>query len=131
MPEGVEVTIEDGVATIEFLDRGLRGRGVGALLAAGGPSAVTKVTLPRTAYVVPVSVAAAAGMLDGYTPPKAAPAAAPPPKGYDDGLPDMDWSRAAINEYATKVGVASPADLPNKQAVLDAIANSGLPGRDA
>lgn len=121
MPEGIEVSIEDGVATVEFLDRNLRGRGIGALLAAGGPASVTKVTLPRLAYMVPASVAKDAGMLDGFPPPKKAEA----PKGYDDGLPDMDWSRAAINSYAAEAGVASPADLPNKQAVLDAIAALG------
>lgn len=129
MPEGVEVTIEDGEATIEFSDRRLRGGGLSALLAAGGPGAVTKVTLPRAAYVVPVAVAQAAGMYDGYSQPKPAPKpAGKPAKGYDDGYPDMDWSRAAINEYAANAGVASPGDLPNKQAVLDAISASASPG---
>lgn len=40
---------------------------------------------------------------------------------YDDGLPDGDWSRAALNAYAAEHGIVSPADLPNKAAVLAAI----------
>lgn len=40
---------------------------------------------------------------------------------YDDGKPDMDWSRSALNDYATNLGITDAASLPNKQAVLDAI----------
>lgn len=41
-------------------------------------------------------------------------------KGYDDGKPDADWSRAALNEYATRLGL-DPNSFSNKKAVLDAI----------
>lgn len=42
-------------------------------------------------------------------------------RNYDDGSPDSDWTRAALNNYATDLGIADAAGLPNKQAVLDAI----------
>lgn len=64
MPRGVEVEVVDGMATIAFVDRSLRGLGLTALLAAGGPESVQKVTQPRVAYIVPVEVARAAGLLD-------------------------------------------------------------------
>lgn len=68
MPRGVEVEIVDDEATIAFVDPTLRGQGLAALLAAGGPDAVGKVTIPRTAYIVPVDVARAAGLLDEVPP---------------------------------------------------------------
>ena len=50
-----------------------------------------------------------------------APTPPAPTSTYDDGLPDLDWSRAALNEYAVNLGITDAAALPNKQAVLDAI----------
>ncbi|MCV7424347.1 hypothetical protein H7K45_27750 [Mycobacterium yunnanensis] len=63
MPQGVEVFVEGGVATVEFVDREKRVDGLNALLQAGGQQ-VRKVTRPRQAYVVPEDVARAAGLLD-------------------------------------------------------------------
>lgn len=40
---------------------------------------------------------------------------------YDDGKPDADWSRAALNSYAVKLGIGDAKGMPNKTAVLDAI----------
>lgn len=42
-------------------------------------------------------------------------------EGYDDGLPDGDWSRAALNKWAVEHGISDPDHLPNKAAVLAAI----------
>ena len=36
--------------------------------------------------------------------------------------PSLDDSRATLNRYALSVGVDDPDTLPNKQAVMDAIA---------
>jgi hypothetical protein len=136
MPAGVAVEVEDGYATVEFLDRRLRGVGIGALLAAGGPEAVEKLTRPRTAYRVPESVARAAGLLDepadfdrgGDLPPaakavtpKAEKVVGPPSRGYDDGLPDSDWSRAALDNYAAHELGLDTTGMRTKADVLAAI----------
>jgi hypothetical protein len=39
---------------------------------------------------------------------------------YDDGFPDADWTRKALDGYALARGIDAKS-LPNKQAVLDAI----------
>lgn len=45
-----------------------------------------------------------------------------PAPNYDDGLPDMDWSRRALNDYAARLTPPVKAvDLPNKRAVIAAI----------
>lgn len=47
----------------------------------------------------------------------------PPGRTYDDGLPDMDWSRQAINNYGA--ALTPPVDVtgePNKRAAIAAIA---------
>ncbi|MCV6982098.1 hypothetical protein H7I53_17935 [Mycolicibacterium pulveris] len=125
MPVGVNVSVEGGVATIDFVDRSQRGVGIGRLLrAAGDPGLVEKRTGgPRPVYRVPVRVAAKAGMIDRPTRPAAPQPPAAPSRGYDDGWPDMDWSRRAINEFAG-AAMTPPLDVtgePNKRAALDAI----------
>lgn len=131
------VTIEDGVATIVFANASKRLRGIGLLLdVAGDPQLVKKVTLPELAYIVPEWVAHAAGMVAPLPikPPKApvtvSPVPAteptveaapiPPQRGYDDGKPDMDWSRSAMDTYAANLGL-NPRHYHNKTAVLEAI----------
>ncbi|WP_454232033.1 hypothetical protein [Mycolicibacterium fortuitum] len=65
MPAGVDVVVEDGFATIEFVDRSLRGPGLAKLLEVGTPpELIEKVTLPRLAYIVPEGNARLAGLLD-------------------------------------------------------------------
>ena len=118
MADGVVVTVEDGVATVVFPDEQTRLAGVTALLAASeDPKDVQKVTLPQVAYVVPEAVAQTAGVVEDL-PIKPAPAPAAPT--YDDGKPDMDWSRAAIDAYAIKLGL-DPKQYHNKTAVLEAV----------
>lgn len=41
-------------------------------------------------------------------------------RSYDDGKPDADWSRAALNKYARGIGV-DPSQYSNKSALLSAI----------
>ena len=130
MPIGVEVDIEDDEATVAFVDRTRKGPGLNALLKVGGPENVRKVTLPREAYVVPVWVARDAGLTEDAPAPADVDDTPVNDPNADDGLPDMDWSRKAINEYAANVGVVDPEKLGNKQDVIDAIkaAEVGAPG---
>lgn len=123
MPKGIAAGVADGTATIEFVDPALRGLALtklfAAVKAAGlDPSVVVKTTRPL-AYSAPESVVRAAGLLDEAA---LSDEPAQPPKGYDDGEPDMDWSRAAIDEYAAKLD--PPLDTTgekNKQDAIDAI----------
>jgi hypothetical protein len=67
MPAGIEASIEDGFATIDFLDRSLVGPSLEALRQVG--SKVTKETRvgPRARYTMPEGDARAAGLIDGET----------------------------------------------------------------
>lgn len=118
MPDGVVVEVEDGFAVIDFVDRKKRGPGLRKLVERYGPEVIETLTRtgPRRMYRVPEGNAREVGLID-IPPP--APAAAP--VTYDDGFPDADWHRAALDEYAKKIGVISADKLPNKAAVLSAI----------
>lgn len=65
MPEGVDVVVEDGIATIDFVDPAKKGPGIEALLLAGGPVSdpLTR-TGPRELYQTTEENARAAGLLD-------------------------------------------------------------------
>lgn len=67
MPAGIEAVIEDGFATLDFIDRSLVGPSLAKLAAQG--SRVTKETRtgPRARYTMPEGDAVAAGLLDGAT----------------------------------------------------------------
>lgn len=66
MPDGVLVTVVDGMAAVEFLDPALRGPGVASLIEFGGAATVEKRTRPpRPVYIVPEGNARAVGLLDG------------------------------------------------------------------
>lgn len=67
MPKGIDVLVEEGFATIDFVDRNLRGQGIAALLEHTPAELVEKITRsgPRALYRVPEGNARAAGMLDG------------------------------------------------------------------
>lgn len=120
MPEGISVLVADGVATIDFLDSSKRGPGLARLFAAGAAGdQVRKRTRmgPRPVYQVPEVFARAAGLIDGDW---SDDAPAPTGKSYDDGEPDLDWSRADLDAAALKAGVVDVDKLPNKAAVLKA-----------
>lgn len=168
MSDGVEVAVDGGFATIDFVDPARRGPGLAALLEQCEPSDIEKLTGvgPRSArYRVPETVAKAAGLLDKSSRVEALqeadtssatdatgsvassplpqditlaqmrnavkftadglpplPDNDPVPVTYDDGLPDMDWSRQAINHYAATL--TPPLDVtgePNKRTALAAI----------
>lgn len=137
MPAGVDVAVEDGFATIEFVDRSLRGPGLAKLLEVGTPpELIEKVTRPRLAYIAPEGNARLAGLLDeadapafaegGVVPadadlPEALPDTAHTlPASWPDGEPDDGWKRPELDAYARSKGI-DPTELPNKDAVLAAI----------
>ncbi|UBF41618.1 hypothetical protein SEA_ANARQUE_15 [Gordonia phage AnarQue] len=65
MPEGIIAEVEDGFATIDFVDRSLRGPGLSKLLEFG-PETVETLTRsgPRRVYRVPEGNAREVGLLD-------------------------------------------------------------------
>ena len=67
MPAGIEAVVEDGFATLDFIDRALVGPSLEKLRLAG--SKVTKETRvgPRARYTMPEGDAVAAGLIDGAT----------------------------------------------------------------
>lgn len=118
MPEGVDVTVVDGFASIEFVDSEKRGPGLKKLLEHTPAELIEKRTRPRVTYTVPEGNAREAGLLDDG----ADVDTADDGKGYDDGKPDMDWSRKAIDDYAAEL--TPPLDTTgeaNKHDALDAI----------
>lgn len=122
MPAGIDVVVEDGFAVIDFVDPKQRGPGLQRLIALYGPEVIETMTRtgPRRLYRVPEGNAREAGLVDvpGGLVSVVEPAPSP---NYDDGKPDADWSRAALNAYAVGLGIRTAAKLPNKHAVLDAI----------
>lgn len=220
MPEGVEVLVENGFATIDFVDRSKFAAGLSALLAHTPHGLIQKLTRsgPRTQYQVPEGNAREAGLLDSaslvstlpdrvdlvhgarladadpnafgedhwhhpqngvdghayvsdrdgdnghirgplrpnkpvsdapsvpagasigaadlqklvkeHTPkPVAVSGAAvtvsptPVPLDYPEGEPNDKWSRTELDAYAIAIKKMDTTDLPNKSAVLKAIAN--------
>lgn len=147
MPAGVDVLIEDGFATIDFVDRARRGPGLAALLTVGGPEMIETMTRtgPRTLYRVPEGNAREAGLIDGTTM-SVAPATGEPREGIEvplgewgelndpgdgaplppiekawpDGEPSEDWKRHELDAYAAAYGIDT-SSLPNKPAALAAI----------
>lgn len=66
MPEGISAAVEDGFATIEFLDLTLAGPALARLLEVGGPELIDVDTGgARRSYIVPESIARDAGLIDG------------------------------------------------------------------
>lgn len=130
MPAGIEAVLEDGFATISFLDPSLRGTSIAKLLDVVGPEFIEiRTGGTRRSYVVPESAARAAGLLDTAaptpeqtpddkpedtapeTPAEAEPAAtdesvpvAPPKPGTKGG------TKAAWETYANAMGVSFPSD---------------------
>jgi hypothetical protein len=65
MPKGVEVVVENGFATIDFVDAAKRGPALAKLHKIGGPASVETITRegPRRQYRVPEGNARAAGLM--------------------------------------------------------------------
>ena len=67
MPAGIIATVDNGFATIDFVDKSLRGPALAELVEIGGPASIETITRdgPRRKYRVPAGNAQAAGLLDG------------------------------------------------------------------
>lgn len=102
MPAGIEVVVEEGFATIDFIDGTLRGPGLAKLLEVGTPpEAIEKLTRegPRAVYVVPEGNAREAGLLDEAT------------------------EYVAPADGVEKTGIELPADGTVTEVVLDGTGN--------
>jgi hypothetical protein len=115
--EGVEVTVEDGMATIRFTDRSKRAAAVGKLIASGGPEIIEYLSIdyPYPAYRVPEGNAREAGLIGKDKPAKAVAA----------DVPNDGWPRAKLDEYALDKRGLDTTHLRSKAEVLDALAESG------
>lgn len=155
MSAGIEVAVADGFATIDFVDRELRGPALAKLIDIGGPGSIEPLTRrgPRKRYRVPEGNARAAGLLDdasavdaltsgdsGYA---AALADADPRSTVEVAVavgrqqqspqpqkqqPDIEWTRAKLDAYARDVkgiDTSDASEYPNKAAVLAAINEKG------
>lgn len=69
MPAGIEVEVDNGFATLDFVDKSLRGPALAKLIEDGGGEIVETITRegPRRKYRVPLGNAEAAGLIDGST----------------------------------------------------------------
>jgi len=69
MPQGIIATVDNGFATLDFVDPSLRGPALTKLLEIGGPESIETITRvgPRRQYRVPEGNATEAGLLDGDT----------------------------------------------------------------
>ncbi|AEJ94582.1 hypothetical protein BANE1_15 [Mycobacterium phage Bane1] len=67
MPAGIIATVDNGFATLDFVDKSLRGPALAELVEIGGPASIETITRdgPRRKYRVPAGNAQAAGLLDG------------------------------------------------------------------
>lgn len=123
MPEGIIAEVDEGFATIDFVDRSLRGPGLQKLIEIGGGASVDVLTRsgPRKKYRVPEGNAREAGLLD-----EAAPADTAPPVTLPEGEPDDDWKFDQLKAYATQHGVDIDG-LRSKAEVLAAIQAAPAP----
>ncbi|QFG11162.1 hypothetical protein PBI_CLOVERMINNIE_15 [Gordonia phage CloverMinnie] len=109
MPEGIIAEVEDGFATIDFVDRSLRGPGLSKLLEFG-PETVETLTRsgPRRVYRVPEGNAREVGLLDAASEAdddkgqddKDSGAGDDTPTDYPDGEPDSEWKFDQLKAYA-------------------------------
>lgn len=148
---GVEVVVSDGFATIDFIDRELRGPALARLIDIGGPDSIEPLTRrgPRKRYRVPEGNAREAGLLDASSavdalasgdtghaqrladadPRSAVDAAVVAGTGqqsprYPAGAPGDDWKRAQLDAYALdvkQIDTSDTASYPTKASVLAAI----------
>lgn len=121
MPEGIEVEIDNGFATLDFVDKSLRGPALAKLIEDGGPDVVETITRegPRRKYRVPEGNAAAAGLIDGSTPVEPNKSA-----GQDTGAADALASAQSTGPFPFPT-------VRNKWSTGDQTTTGELPGAQA
>lgn len=124
MPAGVESVVQDGLATIEFVDHAQRGVGLARLLEFAPADQVQKVTRPRPAYVVPERYARAAGLLDAAGDLSEDAGGDDQVILYPEGDPSDDWRRDELDAYALEKHQLDTTSLGKKSEVLAAIAEA-------
>lgn len=120
MPAGIVATIDNGFATLDFVDKTLKGRALARLIEIGGPRSIDIDTHSGRRYLYRVAEGNAreAGLLDGAPP--TAPAAAAVRPAEPINRPTTEWSFAALRKHAADLG-KDPSALRSKAAVLDLI----------
>ncbi|UVT31445.1 endonuclease VII [Mycobacterium phage Sejanus] len=148
MPEGVNVVVEDGFATVEFVDKKLGGPALAKVFAQGTPpELVEKRTRPRVTYTMPEGNARAAGLLDEADVPAAIVDTTEIPDGEAvpepvlvEGGPLPDGSLPVLETSGDDAPKSWPDGEPNddwKRPELDSYAAAlgldtrGLPNKDA
>lgn len=114
MPEGVDVVVEDGFATIE--PGAQRGVVAAQLLEHTPPDLIEKLTRPRHAYRVPEQYARAAGLVDELANADGPQVLTPGP----DETPDESWKVDELKAYAEQHNI-DLGDATKKADILDAI----------
>ncbi|WIC89995.1 hypothetical protein SEA_SISKO_13 [Gordonia phage Sisko] len=127
MPEGIIAEIDEGFATLDFVDRSLRGPALQKLIEIDGGASIEVQTRsgPRKKYRVPEGNAREAGLLDEALP--APPTGNPgdpnksdPAPEYPEGEPSADWKFDQLKAYAAAHNVDTDG-LRSKVDVLAAI----------
>lgn len=123
MPEGIIATVEDGFATIDFVNPELRGPALAALLELGGPGTIETISRrgPRRLYRVPEGNAEEVGLLDGDEGPAKWSAGADPNVVGGD-----DW-HTPILEHSSRnayVGTVANEDVLDRTPVYTGSAHS-------
>jgi hypothetical protein len=136
MPAGIIATIEDGFATLDFVDKTLKGNALQRLIDIGGPRSIDIDTHSGRRYLYRVAEGNAreAGLLDGALPYDKGgvlpPGIAGPIPGSvrpaaPSNRPTAEWTFAALKKHATGLG-KDPSALRSKAAVLDLINEENL-----
>jgi hypothetical protein len=120
MPEGIVATVDDGFATLDFVDPSLRGPALASLLEIGGPATIETITRqgPRRQYRVPEGNAREAGLLDGDSHVRGLNADGTPDDGQGTG--GTGTTTGSILRTDTGAAAALVAADPNVNAGPDA-----------
>lgn len=119
MPQGIVASVEDGFATIDFVDPALRGPGLQKLLDIGGPESIETITRvgPRRKYRVAEGNAREAGLVDD---------AAPQARGLNtDGTPNDNDATGGTGTTQSGVVDVAAGDTGAATALVNADPNTG------
>lgn len=143
MPEGIIATVDGGYATLDFVDRSLKGPSLDKLIEAGGPGIVETISRsgPRRKYRVPEGNAREAGLIDddvegavysaGHDSGNAERLQAANAEAIEVGAVTRPDAPTSANAYVGQTTAAEERELaPPPQQVADAV-TEGFGGRNA